>query len=245
MPPSKTDEWKRIPLVPYESYHEYQTLLQSTVRKYADMVERVLITVKNSNRPYINTTLKPWSLSHYGFLRNITILWMNEGRDVLLEFTKGLGKEWCDAVSVNFAVRLNTAVRVFVMNNPIFEHARSTDASFDDYQEDILDFLRKETAHYINEYGLNPYDRGYTFNTINFVYYGPTYSIATDPSLTYRTMDENCGMLPVGKLQEIMLAFAIGTHIRTTKADKERSPVAMLTDDHLRIIFRYDIFLGN
>jgi hypothetical protein len=57
-------------------------------------------------------------------------------------------------------------------------------------------------------------------------------------------------MMPIGKFQEIMLAFAMGTHTRKTEAarteiDEKESPVRMLTDDLLRIIFKYDIFHAN
>lgn len=248
MLPSRTDDWKRIPLVPYESYSEYQTLLRSTSAEYAEMIERVLISVKNSSLPYRNSTLKPWSLSHYGFLRNVTEKWINEGEKILLGFTKNLGRDWCNAVSRDFTIMLNTAVRVFVANSPLFELARSPDASFDEYQGEILGFLQKEIAYYMSEYDLIPFDRGYTFSTVNFVYYGRTYRNASAPSLTYRAMDENYGMLPVGKLQAMMLAFAMGTYnSKTNQADidEKKSPLRMLTDDHLRIIFRHDIFLWS
>lgn len=250
MPPSRTEDWKRIPLVPYESYHEYQTLLESTRKKYARMIEGVLLYVKNSNIHGMTSTLMPWSLSHYGFLRSVTKEWIKQGEQVLLRFTKGIGRDWCTTVSINIATRLNTAVRVFVMNSPLFESARTSMAQFEEYQEEILDFVRDEITHYMSEYDLNPYDRGYTLNSVNFVHYVPSNTSTSDPFLILRTMDENLGMIPVRKFQEIMLAFATGIHPCNSETQgavpgEKKSHVRMLTDDLLRIIFRHDIFYGN
>ena len=250
MYPSRKDDWKRIPLVSFESYHEYQTLLQSIRRDYAEMVERILIDVNNSSIPYINATLMPWSIGHYGFMRSVLRRWIKEGEKIFLKLTKGVGRDWCSLVSINFATRLNTAVRVFVMNNPLFESARSSMAGFEECREEILDFLRKEIDYNIDEEDLNPNDRNNTLESVNFTYYSLAPRNVSDPFLTYYTPDENHGMMPIGKFQEIMLAFAMGTHTRKTEAarteiDEKESPVRMLTDDLLRIIFKYDIFHAN
>ena len=69
---------KEIPLVPYDSFNEYTTLLDGLIKEYSEIVRK---WVKGS-------LITPWTVAHYGLLGNN---W--GGEDVFLRLTNGLGTE--------------------------------------------------------------------------------------------------------------------------------------------------------
>jgi hypothetical protein len=230
--PSESHDWKQIPLVPFESYQEYETCLEFLSQRYADMVVKVLVDIIHHNTSIDgNATLRPWSIKCFGFPRNVRSHWIHEGEILLLEFTKGLGDEWCNVVSVHVSQTLNTAIKTFVKHSPAFQTITPFGTHIEEYKSDIFRFLHEEVTDYIKEGALNPFDRTYTFERVNFTYY-----------------NESCWMMPIGQFQAIMLAFAMGTHNNCNEDEDEPEPtsnclVRLLPFDLLQIIFRRDIFI--
>ena len=231
--PSDSDGWKTIPLVPYESYHEYQILSEECIHNYCNMVEEVLTKLKK------NSTLRPKSVSFYGFLWGVKSLWIDEGKMVFLKLTKGMGEEWCETVSVYFADVLDTATRVFIKHDIRFESI-SFETEFEEFQDEIFDFLRNEIAFHIqNRDNLNPFDIKYSFERVNFTFYSAIYSYhPTENNGGFKNCDKNYGMMPIGKFQDIVCAFAMGTHVRLGI----NSQLRILDNDILQTIFCYEIF---
>ncbi len=203
--------------------------------------------------------MKPWHLTYNGFRDYITDAWIKEGKDVFLAFTKGVGEAWCHAMSVYFALRLNTAVKVFVSHHRSFQLQSLSELSFDFFHQEIFDFMCREIEGYVLEGDFNPYDRVYTFERVNFTHMSESnprpLSILTEESGSiFKILEEHYRIIPTGKFQEMMFAFAMGTRneVRTKenstwpsltkKNQNNHCLLSMLTDDILRIIFRYDIF---
>jgi hypothetical protein len=264
------EEWKRLPLVPYESYTEYRTLRSAISQEYALMVQKVLYGIlygadsDSSGISMHKEMMKPWHLTYNGFRDYITDAWINEGKDVFLVFTKGVDKAWCHAMSVYFALRLNTAVKVFVSHHHSFQLQSLSDLSFEFFHQEIKDFMCREIEGYVLEGDFNPYDRIYTFERVNFTHLSesnprPLSIITEESGSIFKILEDHFRIIPTGKFQDMMFAFAMGTRnedhendnsswhtrpssITLAKKNQTHCLLSMLTDDILRIIFRYDIF---
>jgi hypothetical protein len=264
------EEWKRLPLVPYDSYTEYRTLRSAISQEYAAMVQKVLygilygaVSDSPSGISMHKEMMKPWHLMCNGFRDYITDAWIKEGKDVFLVFTKGVDEAWCHAMSVYFALRLNTAVKVFVSHHRSFQLQSLSELSFDFFRQEIFDFMCREIEGYVLEGDFNPYDRVYTFEQVNFTHLCESnpkpLSILTEESDSiFKILEDHYRIIPTGRFQDMMFAFAMGTHTRNvvqkndnsgwparpllSKKNQNHCLLSMLTDDILRIIFRDDIF---
>jgi hypothetical protein len=153
---------------------------------------------------------------------------MIQGKDLISKLTKGLGLEWCDTVNSLLVNSLDTAARVFVFCRVPFPVTGF--GNFHSYVNDIYDVLERELSLFLHDWDINPIG-SYSFYLANFKYYR---------SLSGEEEDSDDNYMPTGKFQDIMAAFAMGTHARLGNDDG--CVVGILNDELLRCIFTHGMF---
>jgi hypothetical protein len=227
--------WERVPLVPYESFGEFKALLREFIDEYNRIVSKVLddnVGDRNMQLDFMACYGLSWDVKHQ---------LIREGTTAFLKLTKGVGKGWCELVSVFLVHILSTAARVFV-----FSGIPCPTTGFDTFEKskgEISDLLDREICLFVHDMDINPM-RYYSFHRVNFKRYRNNKS---HPRAKYST--DNCSeedsdvdeYIPTGKFQDIMTAFAMGRHARLGAASSGCA-VGMLTDDLIKLIFTYNIF---
>lgn len=215
---------KELPLVPYESYSEYEALTDGLVTEYTTMVKQ------NLENHASDSTLRPLYMAHYGLSWNVTRHWMRNGSGIFLKLTKGLGREWCDLMNVYLIDLLNTAARIFVRARFIDFGVHMAESEFDGGIGMICDLLDNEIRRFIHHKEINPM-MCYSLRRLNFILY---YSDSSDHDLN----DLNQLFMPIWKFQDIMAAFAMGRHARLGR----NCVIGMLDDELIRLIFAFGLF---
>jgi hypothetical protein len=210
--------WELVPLVPYESFTEYRTLVDEVGDAYSNMVR---IGIETGN-------MQLWSVSSYGLSLGVKNHWLNQGSDIFLKLTKGIGRNWCELVNMFLVNTLDTAARVFVYTRVPFPVT-----GFGDIQEsrrEIFDILERELRLFIHDWHINPMGY-YSFYHTNFIFYRNSSSVIEEIDDKY---------LPINKFQDIMSAFAMGMHERL--GGNDNCVLKILDGDLLRHIFTYGVF---
>jgi hypothetical protein len=183
--------YSRVPLVPYVSFDEFNTLLKQLKEEYYETVDGcVQGALKNNN------LMTPRSISHCGLLgvwRELT----QKGRDSFLKLTKGYGYEWCVAINAFLMTAMDSSARTFFF---FHLHPMMGDVSLEEYQEELVTVLRREVKLFLSDWDLQPTGY-YSFMRKNFKCYGSS-------------EDSEYIDIPIAMYQQIMLAFAMGTHRR-------------------------------
>jgi hypothetical protein len=206
--------WEMVPLVPYESYAEYQVLVNDVIEGYSKMI-------KDS---FEYTEIDLSSMSSYGLSLDLKYHWNKQGSNLLLKLTKGEGVEWCKLVNACLVDGLSTSVRVFVGYSIQFPAS-----GFDEVKLSITSLLQREINFFTCNRNFNPI--GYhIFHHVNFIY--------------YRSSSDDLGsfdafLMPTSMFRSIIIAFAMGTHSRLGTVD---CVVGVLSDNLLRLIFSYGVF---
>jgi len=213
--------WDSVPFVPYESFTEYKSLLKGVVDEYTIMIREVIES----------GDLRLWSVSRYGLTYEMKQHWNRHGVGMLLRFTKGVGKEWCESVNSFLVNTLDTAARVFVFCSVPFPVVDM--GNFRDTIQDVFEILERELCLFMHSWVIHPMGT-YSFYLANFVYYQ---SLSGESN---GSVDDDCRYMPIGKFQHIMAAFAMGVHPRL--GSREDCVVSLLSDEILRIIFSCNVF---
>jgi hypothetical protein len=177
-----------IPLVPYNSYEEWKEMLKILIVSYQAMVEEGVSRCKIRN----------WCCYYEGISDGAKQFWELHGRDLFLEFTKGYGKDWCITMNKMIIHSLDTAVRVFIQTVDMLGYRMS--GSLDDKME-ISSLLYKEVEKAIANPNEDPNNMT-LFMERNF----------QDVWASNEMME--VVWLPIAKVQEMKLAFAMLGHPR-------------------------------
>lgn len=212
--------WESVPVVPYESFAEFRSLLNDVVDSYAKMVREGLEV----------GVMQLWSVSRYGLSVGVKSHWLRYGVDIMQRLTKGVGREWCESVNFFLVNTLDTTARVFVFCRVPFPVTGFGD--FRDSVQDIFDVLERELCLFMHNWNIHPMGT-YSFYLANFRYYR---SLSAGSS----GFDDDCHYLPMGKFQDIMAAFAMGIHPRL--GSNQDCVVSVLNDELLRCIFTHGVF---
>ena len=176
-----------VPVVPFASYSEYEDMLASLIREYQAMV------VSDAER----TTR--WGDMMDGVECIVRSRWEEQGEELFLKFTKGLGKEWCTTMNTMVVHALHTAVRVLVQTRRLMNRPLSPSLSSNLWDKIIVtDLLKRETEHAISDG--DDSDNMHDFRRQN---------------LRFILDDNDSGdFLTVGQVQAMNLAFAMLGHPR-------------------------------
>ena len=120
-----------VPQVPYVSFDEYFALLHQLKLAYYELVE------KSVDGALDNSVMEPWSVSHYG-IKGIYGQLRDEGNDLFLKLTKGLGSTWCAAVNAKLLGHMDSASRTL-----FYYHVQPDNTIA---LSECTDILRKSTA---------------------------------------------------------------------------------------------------
>jgi hypothetical protein len=125
--------------------------------------------------------------------------WLEQGEELFLKFTKGLGKEWCTTMNTMVVHALHTAVRVLVQTRRLMNRPLSPSLSSNLWDKIIVtDLLKRETEHAISDG--DDSDNMHDFRRQN---------------LRFILDDNDSGdFLTVGQVQAMNLAFAMLGHPR-------------------------------
>ena len=211
--------WKHLPLVPYESYSEYKTLLDRAIEEYSKMINHSM------GESVGDSTMRPWSVAHCGLPGNVTFPWIADGRDIFLKLTKGEGFEWCELMNSLLVHTLDTAARMFVYSR-VIEFGIHHESEFEEGIKVISELLDSEVKRFMHGMEINPMG-SLSLRSLNFIFYRNFY-----------ISDDIDGIIPTGKFQDIMAAFAMGRHPRLG----EDGCIGMLDDDLIKFIFNFDNF---
>lgn len=179
-----------IPVVPYESYEEYERLLGAAVEEYCGMVDVFL------REACVDT----WCRFFQGLSWGARDFFAQNGVEVFFKMTKGHGRGWCVLMNQMVLQSLDVAVR-----NMVQSHLRlgcrigGTDA---DKAYVALVMLR--------EVRLAIADPCSTFNNMS-AFHDANFTIVAP-------WDDPSPAMPVGKVQDMKLAFAMGAHRRLGEA---------------------------
>ena len=215
-------EWNIVPHVPYESYSEFEGYMCEFRIMYRAMVGRL---IENSLR---DSTMKPWSIGCFGFLGHIEKAFLRDGVHLFLGLTKGTGNEWCVLVNRILFCILNATAKTFFY----YSVEASTDIWLDEYNEALLRVLDREICAFtdgndIRVFGLYPFKRK---NFKSYGYYGPLNSTGTGFD----------AYIPIGKFQDLMVAFSMVTHARL--GDAHNCSANVLSNELVMFIFKWGVF---
>jgi hypothetical protein len=91
-----------IPLVPFDSYDEYEENLSQLIKKYQEMVKKGANVAQIASRSRIFQGLSYCVQGH----------WLEHGKSLFLKLTKGQGEGWCETMNtmVVHALHLGSCV---------------------------------------------------------------------------------------------------------------------------------------
>lgn len=207
--------YSKVPLVPYVSFEEYTCLLKQLREEYYGTVEECVEgALKNNN------LMMPRSISHCGLLG----VWRElkqKGRDSFLKLTKGYGYEWCVALNAFLMTAMDSSARTFFF---FHLHPMMEDVGLEEYKEELITVLRREVKLFFSDWDLQPTGY-YPFVRKNFKCHGSS-------------EDKEYTDIPIALYQQIMLAFAMGTHPRL--GGDAGCLVNSLTSDLVVYLFAWD-----
>jgi hypothetical protein len=177
-----------IPEVPYESFNEYQDMLENLIVEYQAMVHA---SVERARFP-------EWCAFPTGISLIVQMNWQEEGTNLFLKLTKGLGGDWC--LDMNFMVVhvLTTSFRVWTQTRKQLGYHEANDAHAKHF---ICALLKQEVRNSINE----PWR--YPTNMYNFEHRNFQASWPLDDQ-------EEIEYVPIAQARNVQLAFAMITHPR-------------------------------
>ena len=213
-------DWERIPAVPYESHAEYLKLKGEMIKDYDNLIKEA-IDAETKRETQDERLLRlayiglPWEVKHH---------LQSKGKDVFLKLTKGTGGEWCNLVNTFLVTILDTATRALV-----FKSIQYPAAGYEEAVSQLQSYLKKESFLFINDRNMNPMGYFSFFHT-NFREYKAPFTEFDD--------EDSDQMIPMARFQDIMAAFAMGTHARLGAV----SWVNLLESDLVRLVFAFDMF---
>ena len=215
--------WELIPEVPYISYKEYDTLTRFAASDYSDLIKEVMNTKKETrNNAEFSQIME---LAYIGLCWDTKHALAAKGKDIFLKLTKGAGCDWCELVNSFLISILDATTRTYV-----YLYSKPGIIREDDFNKvlcDICGYLQLQATLFIRDRNINPMGY-YSFFYVNFKYY------KSSVELDYHC-DQN---MPIAQFKDIMAAFAMGAHERLG----EKSCVAVLDDELMRMVFRFEIF---
>ena len=200
-----------IPLIPYESREEYEELLLELKDNYMKMVQ-----------DGVNSA--GWCGGHGGLSLGVKGYWIENGTELYLKLTKGLGKEWCDTVNSLVVHSLDTALRVMIQTHGIL--GRNMLGTQND-KTLISSMFKREVPMVIRDDSIDP-NLMYSFEHVNF-----EYIMSWDDD-----MMDDAYYCPRVKFQEMQLSFVMGLHSRLGHS----SIVRILSDEMTKLIFSDAMF---
>ena len=206
-----------VPVVPFESFEEYDTKLCELIDAYGKMVEQ---TVRNEDED-VGSIFG----DHHILRWSVRARWLDAGLDLFLTLTKGLGKDWCQTINTMVVHNLETAYRIFAEfceqsgnpHVPIVPLAR---------------LLKREVGMAIANPRVSP-NNMCLFEEANFQY------VHLSPPGWMYDPEIQGDHLPAGKVLAMKLAFAMAMHARLGAASGAR----ILCKDNVKMILSDEIFL--
>jgi len=177
-----------IPQVPFASYEEYEEMLKSLISGYECMILQSFNTCNVAR----------WCQFHEEISSECRDHWLEHGRVLFLQFTKGLGSDWCETVNTMVVHAINAAVRATITTRQLM--GAPMDGGLDD-QALLRELLKNETRYAIAHREWYP-DNLHLFEQRNFQDVW-----RHDDWLSY-----DC--LPIAQLQALQLAFCMLGHGR-------------------------------
>ena len=201
-----------IPIVPFESYQEYEESLHELISAYRDMVEvSVLENHDNLSKSY----------GDYSIQWGVKAMWLHKGKELFLVLTKGLGKEWCETMNIMVVHTLEAVLRVFsevcIKSGLIVRHDQLP-------QSTVLSLFKREISFAIASVNTSP-NNMCLFEELNFQYVH-----LRSPGWEYEGVEGE--HLPTNKVQAMKFAFAMVLHSRLGAASGAR----VLGDDNVKLI---------
>ena len=178
-----------VPVVPYSSYDEFEEMLEGLIVAYDRMVSRAV------NPQCVMGWCRLWK----GIDPCVEIDWLRDGYELFLQFTKGLGDDWCDTMNTMVVHALCTAVRVMIQTCSMMGGV-DMDGDYDD-QAQIRGLLKCETRRAIADRDRSPNNMS-SFEDRNFN------KIWKDDDIDYYDM------IPVAQWHEMQLSFCMMNHER-------------------------------
>lgn len=192
---SKSTQHSIIPIVPYDSYEEYETMLKTLVQEYQRMVEEGVRLAR----------MDIWCRWHKGLSRGVESHWLQEGTELYLKLTKGQGKEWCDTMNNMVVHALDTAVRVMVMTREEMGHPMH--GSENDRRK-IAVLLKRETMLAISDLDCSAINLTLFYEKNFQCFLLSEFQLDDDGERTC------LGPFPISHIQDMKLAFAMLSHKR-------------------------------
>ena len=139
-----------------------------------------------------------WCQFHVGLSAGCKQHWKEHGHVLFMQFTKGLGSDWCETVNTMVIHALNAAVRATITTRQLM--GEPMDGGRND-QALLRELLKKETRFAIADRDCHPYNMD-LFEQRNF-------------QNVWKHDDKyDLDCLPIGKLQALQLAFCMLGHGR-------------------------------
>lgn len=178
-----------IPVVPYNSFKEYQDMLAELIRNYQAMVKEGVEIANIEN----------WIRVYEGLSFGAKDYWLEHGKRLFLQMTKGLGDDWCYTMNLMVVHALDTCLRVVIETHRGFGMPLSGSPAC---RLLIATFLAQEAEKAIADPKDDPNNMSEFFDR-NFVFivYGEDWWDDSD-------------WIPIKQLQEMQVAFAMLTHAR-------------------------------
>lgn len=205
-----------IPVVPFDSYSDYEKSLRDLVRDYQAMVVKGVQLAD----------LSSWIDYGIGisFERDY---WIDHGELLFLRFTKGHGRDWCDTMNIMVLHALECSLRVLLrtrekMGDPM-------EGSEEDRLE-IAELFKTETEMAIADPDYDNRGNMCMFEDRNFK--SKTCDILREPT---PDEDDDFGMVPLAQAQAKQMAFAMIGHPRLGDASIGR----MLGHETVQQILQY------
>ncbi len=177
-----------IPVVPFDSYSEYEQLLACVIREYQAMVMDDVAKCR----------LLDWCRFWEGLGDGEKRRWLIEGMCLFLKLTKGLGKDWCMTMNTMVVHALDTAVRVMVKARKQVYYPMVGD---DEDRLEVARLLERETALAICD------ERGCSMSEFKYRNFMCVWQIDDNDFW-------NISRVPIAQVQAMQLAFAMIAHPR-------------------------------
>ena len=178
-----------VPVVPYASYSEYEEMLESLIVAYEAMVLGAV------NPQCVRGWCRLWK----GIDPCVELEWLRNGQELFLQFTKGLGYDWCDTMNTMVVHALCTTVRVMIQTCSMMGGV-DMDGDYED-QDHIRGLLKRETRRAIADADRSPNNMD-TFEERNF------HKIWKDDDI------EDYDNIPIAQWQAMQLGFCMINHER-------------------------------
>jgi hypothetical protein len=177
-----------VPQVPFASYKEFEEMLESLISGYECMVLQSFNTCN----------VVRWCQFHEGLSAGCKGHWEEHGHVLFMQFTKGLGSDWCETVNTMVVHALNAAVRATIKTRKLM--GAPMDGGLND-QALLRELIKNETRYAIADRECCPHNM-YLFEIRNF-------QDMCSPDDWY-----NVDFVPIAQLQALQLAFCMLGHGR-------------------------------